>query len=597
MRSLANVTKAYSYTRMSTAEQLKGDSLRRQVDKAAQYAASKGWTLVDRYDDLGVSAYRGKNAEFGELQAFIAAVDSGIVEPGSALLVESIDRLSRQKVNKALSLLLDLISKGIIVVTLSPEQVYSEETAGDNMQLIGALFIMARAHEESSTKAMRLREAWEKKRSTAREQGLISTRRIPSWLFVEDDAIRVNEQRAAVVREIFEMTRDGYGAYSVSRKLNLRGEAPWGTRANAIWRESFIKKLVRSRTVLGEYQPHVMVTENGKDVRKPEGEPIRDYYPRIVDLELFRSANEAMDARSVTGRGRKGAQYKNVFSGLLRCQCGAGYRLVSKGPAPKGGNYLQCSVSLSKGRCSMPLIKYGLMEEVILGAIETLDARRIIQGDAVGPKIRELRFRHADLSDRMEELKARCSRFANAIGDGFDSETLRKSLRDAEVDRRHVGLELEEIRVELERLVQANPEERRAALGQLIAAMSSEDESDAVRTRRALSSELRVMVEKIKVYGNSHVAEELADGGPVEPFEDDAVSGRMEANEKRVDWKTKYGVKSMNGLRKLIRERCFEVEIFYRTGACERIDSLEGAIYKARGQLKMKEFRLINRKH
>lgn len=595
MRSLINVTKAYSYTRMSTAEQLKGDSLRRQVDKAAGYAASRGWTLVDRYDDIGVSAYHGKNAEFGELQAFIAAVDSGVVEPGSALLVESIDRLSRQKINKALSLLLSLIGKGIIVVTLSPEQVYSAETTEESMQLIGALFVMARAHEESSIKAMRLREVWKSKRSSARKEGVVSTRRIPSWLFVEDGVIRINEYRASVVREIFEMTRDGYGAYSLSRLLNARDEAPWGSRANAVWRDSFIKKMIRSRAVLGEYQPHVMVGENGKDARKPEGEPIRDYYPQVVDVALFRSANEAMDARKLTGRGRKGVQHKNVFSGLLRCQCGAGYRWVSKGPKPKGGDYLQCSVSLSGGKCKMPLIKYHLMEEVVLGALETLDARKIIEGGVLESKTRELRTRHAELSDRMDVSKVRCTRFAKAIGDGLDSETLRANLREEESAVRQIGDELKEVRVELEKLAQSNPDERRAALAQLIVAMSGKGDEDAVKARRTLASELRMMIDKIKVYTNAHVAEELVEGGPGVPLED-VDNGQDEVGPSvQIDWKTRYRVKSIHGLRKLLRDRCFEVEIFYRTGASERIDSLEGAVYKAKAQLKMKQFRLVNR--
>src|SRR4028119_1217108 len=90
--------KAYSYLRFSTPEQIKGDSRRRQTSMAQEYAAKHGLTLDEEltYQDLGVSAFRGKNAEDGKLSEFLDAVRFGKVEPGSYLLVESLDRISRQ---------------------------------------------------------------------------------------------------------------------------------------------------------------------------------------------------------------------------------------------------------------------------------------------------------------------------------------------------------------------------------------------------------------------------------------------------------------------------------------------------------------------
>ncbi len=53
---------AYSYVRFSTPEQSKGDSLRRQEEKAEAYCQRHGWAM-DRtltLRDLGVSAFRGR---------------------------------------------------------------------------------------------------------------------------------------------------------------------------------------------------------------------------------------------------------------------------------------------------------------------------------------------------------------------------------------------------------------------------------------------------------------------------------------------------------------------------------------------------------
>ncbi|HEV8029566.1 MAG TPA: recombinase family protein, partial [Stellaceae bacterium] len=98
--------RAYSYLRFSTPEQEHGDSLRRQASMAEAYADKHGLELDARsYRDLGVSAFRGANAETGMLGEFLDLVRSKAIPQGSYLLVESMDRLSRNKPRKAVKLL------------------------------------------------------------------------------------------------------------------------------------------------------------------------------------------------------------------------------------------------------------------------------------------------------------------------------------------------------------------------------------------------------------------------------------------------------------------------------------------------------------
>src|ERR1019366_6467743 len=69
---------AYSYVRMSTGPQLRGDSLRRQVERSEAFAAEHGLTLDTtlRLADLGVSAYDGSNLR-GQPRVFRDAVTGG----------------------------------------------------------------------------------------------------------------------------------------------------------------------------------------------------------------------------------------------------------------------------------------------------------------------------------------------------------------------------------------------------------------------------------------------------------------------------------------------------------------------------------------
>src|ERR1700722_1086131 len=81
--------KAYSYIRMSTPEQLKGDSLRRQLARTREYAERNDLDLIESFDDIGISGFLGKNAELGALSRFKALVDEGEIAAGSYLIVES----------------------------------------------------------------------------------------------------------------------------------------------------------------------------------------------------------------------------------------------------------------------------------------------------------------------------------------------------------------------------------------------------------------------------------------------------------------------------------------------------------------------------
>ena len=59
--------KAYSYLRMSTDLQLKGDSRRRQLEASKAYAEAEGLELADdaQLEDIGISAFKGANVQSG----------------------------------------------------------------------------------------------------------------------------------------------------------------------------------------------------------------------------------------------------------------------------------------------------------------------------------------------------------------------------------------------------------------------------------------------------------------------------------------------------------------------------------------------------
>jgi DNA invertase Pin-like site-specific DNA recombinase len=274
--------KAYSYIRFSTPEQAKGDSLDRQLRLARSYATKHQLDLDETltFDDKGISAFRGKNAEGGRLGDFLTAVRAELVPPGSFLLVESLDRISRQSARKALRSLEAICDAGISVVTLGDEHAYTKESLdSDPMSLLMSLLIFIRANEESETKSRRLKGAWEKKRSLAAHKRL--TRRAPAWVRFNEttEKFEIIEDRAAVVGRIFEMAASGFGQHKIAETLNRESVPVFGRGKH--WHRSYVVKMLASPAAMGTMVPHQIEYDAGKKRRKAiTGSAVEGYFPR-----------------------------------------------------------------------------------------------------------------------------------------------------------------------------------------------------------------------------------------------------------------------------------------------------------------------------
>ena len=148
--------KAYSYIRFSSPEQEEGDSLRRQLEASQKYAEQHRLELDTTLNmkDLGLSAFKGFHKTKGALGKFLQLVEAGRIDSGSVLIVENLDRLSRQHVLEALTQFISIIKAGIRLVTLQDGMEYSTESIDKNWtQLIISITYMARAYEESDTKS------------------------------------------------------------------------------------------------------------------------------------------------------------------------------------------------------------------------------------------------------------------------------------------------------------------------------------------------------------------------------------------------------------------------------------------------------------
>jgi DNA invertase Pin-like site-specific DNA recombinase len=299
------------YIRWSSDSQEKGDSRRRQTKMAEDFQPRHPEFVVDwsrKMVDEGKSAFDGTNRfdPNSHLYRFLADVDAGLIPKGDGLLVEKLDRLSRQDLDESMPFFQELLRKGYIVQVMDPEKLYAGKLGfADFMHLS---FQVWANYEDSQKKAGRVGDAWANLKKEARNNKRVITRRVPAWCRVEGDKekIVVHGPSAKVVQMIYRWAREGYGIYAIYRRLHAEKIPPItsaikkkkiGKVIPPRWTVRYIHNILTARTVLGEYQPR-RVRKRG---HQPEGDPIPGYYPAIITPDEFDAARGARLSRRNRG--------------------------------------------------------------------------------------------------------------------------------------------------------------------------------------------------------------------------------------------------------------------------------------------------------
>ena len=308
---------AYSYMRFSSSEQAKGDSIRRQTANRDQWlAAHPDVTFDDSLKpDAGRSAFKRDAGSFATyaLGGFVEMVKGGKVAAGSYLLVEGLDRISREDVGTATELLLSIVNRGVVVVQLFP-QVREFRKPVDLPTLMYAVMELSTAHQESAMKSKRMKEVWGKKLSGA--ASAVVTKMLPGWIRHEGGKLVRDPAKVKTVRRIYALALQGHGAAGIAKMLNEEG-APVLGRATfkgrpVKWGNTTVYYILTTPAAMGTYVPR-----RATRPKDQQGEPVPGYFPAAVDADTFNAVQLALKTRATNGRGRRG-KHVNLFAGLLK---------------------------------------------------------------------------------------------------------------------------------------------------------------------------------------------------------------------------------------------------------------------------------------
>ena len=355
-------TRVISYLRVSTTAQDKKDKsgFGRQVQDREFWLANHSDCFLDKE-----IRHTGSGAKAGRFDDVIREYENGTYEKGTILLVESIDRFSREKLDDSLWTLLRFFRAGgkFACCDLNNGEIF-DSIGSDKcnvFMIIGAMQ-NARSYWER-------RQKWKvgslKNQQRDLEKGYLGkfTRRgkdqvqkdYPSWLSFNPDLIPpkgfsggwwdIDEKQAQYIKEIFELAPN-MGMRRIATEMAKRGMMDIKKRRPA--NKNDINAILNNKAVLGiRAETHVRKqTKTGKDF---------PCYPAIItqtewDLAHLGKSNRNASRENVIN----GSSHRNLFEGRLFCaSCGSliGVR-TSQIIGDKEYIYMRCNGKNHKHQCN-----------------------------------------------------------------------------------------------------------------------------------------------------------------------------------------------------------------------------------------------------
>jgi site-specific DNA recombinase len=294
------------WLRVSTEDQVEGQSLEIHEHRARLYAESRGWEVREVYR---LEAVSGKRViDHSEAQRMIADVQAGHV---TALIFSKLARLSRN--NRELLEFADLFQKANADLVSLAESIDTSTPAG--RMFYNMLAAMAN---------------WEREEIASRVQASVPIRAklgkplggpAPYGYAWVDKRLVIDEAEAPIRTLIYTLYQKHKRRKAVARLLNDMGHR---TRNGSKWSDTTIERLIRDTTAIGQKRANYSRQSNshtGAWELKPESEWVYHEVEPLISKEIYDECVGHLDSLRIQGK-RAVRQSVNLFSGYAHCGCG-----------------------------------------------------------------------------------------------------------------------------------------------------------------------------------------------------------------------------------------------------------------------------------
>lgn len=407
MKSFASKAQVYSYRRFSNIEQEKGTSIARQ-EKYAQKIAEKYGLEINKdlvMTDRGLSAFHAEHKKKGALGVFLKLVEEEKVQQGSVLIVESLDRLSREQPFKAQATMYEIIEAGITIITAKDSNVFNKESIAKNpvQTMILSILESIRAHSESLTK-QGYSINFLHDQITNHLNGEVSdvAGQVPFWISRKPSlhkkikgGFELNE-KSEIAKEIIQLYKNGDGVRKISRALRAKNiKAPKGGDS---WGVSTLSSILSNPSLCGKKVFEIKYLHEGKEVIEPYN--LDKYYPAIMSEEEFYDLQAIKKRRDGAGRGDRG-QNVHLLSDYGKrsvcSECGKSVTTQTQKQKYRSRRRLHCSKYKDTEDCCKSIVQDYIEDAFLVSVARHIDHNLINQDDDSSAQI--------SVEERLAEVK------------------------------------------------------------------------------------------------------------------------------------------------------------------------------------------------
>ncbi len=317
------------YTRLSKDDDVQGDSESIKTQKAmlSQYAAEHGFLITDTYVDDG---YSGLNFDRPDFQRMLADIEDGKID---VVITKDLSRLGRDHLKVGFYTEIFFPTKRIRYIAVND----GVDTQNSNNDIAALKNVMNEFYSRDNSRKIRSSIKARAKAGLYRSAfSPLGYRKSPD----NKNKLIVDEETAPIVRKIFELAADGWGAHRIrthfektevpapSWFLHQRGEKDYSKRFENpqnkyLWSHTVISNIIKNRLYLG----HTVMCKTetlfkvGMSVRNPEEKQIisLNTHEALVSQEIFDHANDKIKSR----KREDNSGNVSIFSGLIKCStCG-----------------------------------------------------------------------------------------------------------------------------------------------------------------------------------------------------------------------------------------------------------------------------------